>query len=462
MTLEFVYEEPNAKQKQFFLERHKYVAYGGARGGGKSWAVRRKAALMCFSYPGIRIGIFRRTYPELKANHIDNLISELGGCARYVKSEREFLFVNGSKIKLIYADCDADLNRYQGTEFDILFIDEATQISEQWFQMLKACVRGVNDFPKRIYLTCNPGGIGHGWVKRLFITKTYTDKERAEDYAFIQATVKDNAALRRKSPEYIAQLESLPRKLREAWLHGSWDLFEGQFFEEFIDDPTHYEDRRFTHVVEPFEIPPTWRIYRSFDWGFSKPFSCDWWALDHDGKAYLILQYYGCTGEPDEGLKMDPYRVFSEVRRIEREHRWLVGKDISGVADSAIWDVQTGTSIIEAADKCGIYFRKSDKSRMPGWMQVHYRLAFDEEGRCKMQFFNTCKNAIRTLPLLQYSKTVPEDLDTSGEDHFADSMRYFCMMHPIAPAKKIPERARILNPLDADLGVEKYRNYDFL
>lgn len=462
MALEFVYEEPNAKQKQFFLERHKYVAYGGARGGGKSWAVRRKAALMCFSYPGIRIGIFRRTYPELKANHIDNLISELGGCARYVKSEREFLFVNGSKIKLIYADCDADLNRYQGTEFDILFIDEATQISEGWFQMLKACVRGVNDFPKRIYLTCNPGGIGHGWVKRLFITKTYTDKERAEDYAFIQATVKDNAALRRKSPEYIAQLESLPRKLREAWLHGSWDLFEGQFFEEFIDDPTHYEDRRFTHVVEPFEVPPTWRIYRSFDWGFSKPFSCDWWAVDHDGKAYLILQYYGCTGEPDEGLKMDPYRVFAEIKRLEREHRCLVGKDISGVADSAIWDVQTGTSIIEAADKCGIYFRKSDKSRIPGWMQVHYRLAFDEEGRCKMQFFNTCKNAIRTLPLLQYSKTVPEDLDTSGEDHFADSMRYFCMMHPIAPAKKIPERARILNPLDADLGGEKYRNYDFL
>ena len=462
MAVEYYCPAPNAKQRQFFLSRKKYIGYGGARGGGKSWAVRRKASLMALDHAGIRIGIFRRTYPELLSNHIEPLIAELGLCAVYKKSERKFVFPNGSTMKVCYADCDADLLRFQGLEFDILFIDEATQISEQWFQMLKACVRGVNNFPKRIYITCNPGGIGHTWVRRLFIDRAFTERENPDDYEFIQALPTDNRVLMESSPEYIAQLESLPRKLREAWLHGSWDLFEGQFFEEFIDDPTHYEDRRFTHVVEPFEIPPTWRIYRSFDWGFSKPFSCDWWAVDHDGKAYLILQYYGCTGEPDEGLKMDPYRVFSEVRRIEREHRWLAGKDISGVADSAIWDVQTGTSIIEAADKCGIYFRKSDKSRIPGWMQVHYRLAFDEEGRCKMQFFNTCKNAIRTLPLLQYSKTVPEDLDTSGEDHFADSMRYFCMMHPIAPAKKIPERARILNPLDADLGGEKYRNYDFL
>ena len=462
MAIEFVYEEPNPKQKQFFLERHKYVAYGGARGGGKSWAVRRKAALMCLSYPGIRIGIFRRTYPELKANHIDNLISELGACARYVKSEREFIFVNGSRIKLIYADCDADLNRYQGTEFDILFIDEATQIEELWYNKLKACVRGVNHFPKRIYLTCNPGGVGHGWVKRLFISRLYSEKEKADDYAFIQATVKDNKALQVSSPEYLAQLESLPKKLRDAWLYGSWDIFEGQFFEEFIDDPSHYEDRRWTHVVEPFEVPETWRIYRSFDWGFAKPFSCDWWAVDHDGRAYLILQYYGCRGDPDEGLRMDPDRVFAEIARIEREHRWLRGKDISGVADSAIWDAQTGTSIIEHADRNHVYFSKSDKARIPGWMQVHYRLAFDEEGRCMMQFFNTCRHAIRTLPLLQYSQTIPEDLDTAGEDHFADSMRYFCMMRPIAPVIRKSEAARPLDPLAEELHGKRYRNYDFL
>lgn len=462
MAIEYVYEEPNPKQKLFFLERHKYVAYGGARGGGKSWAVRRKAALMCFSYPGIRIGIFRRTYPELKANHIDNLISELGACARYVKSEREFIFVNGSRIKLIYADCDADLNRYQGTEFDVLFIDEATQIEELWYNKLKACVRGVNHFPKRIYLTCNPGGVGHGWVKRLFILRSYTDKERGDDYAFIQATVKDNKALQVSSPEYLAQLESLPKKLREAWLYGSWDIFEGQFFEDFIDDPAHYLDRRWSHVIEPFEVPEYWPIYRSFDWGYAKPFSCDWWALDGDGRAYLIYQYYGCRGDPNEGLKLDPYKVFAEVRRIEREHRWLAGKDISGVADPALWGTQTGESVIEVADKCGVYFRKGDNTRLPGWMQVHYRLSFDEEGRAMMYFFNTCRHAIRTLPLLQFSETNPEDLDSDGEDHFADSMRYFCMSRPIKPVQKVPPKVRVLDPLDRDLGQRLYRNFDFL
>lgn len=462
MAVEYICPAPNPKQKQFFLERHKYVAYGGARGGGKSWAVRRKAALMCFAYQGIRVGIFRRTYPELKANHIDPLISELGQCAKYIKSERVFQVVGGSTIKLIYADCEADLLRFQGQEYDVLFIDEATQIPEDWYNKLKACVRGVNKFPKRIYITCNPGGVGHAWVKRLFITRSFTEHENPEDYAFIQALPSDNRALMEASPEYITQLESLPSKLKAAWLYGSWDIFEGQFFEEFIDDPAHYLDRRWTHVIEPFEIPETWKIYRSFDWGFSKPFSCDWWAVDYDGKAYQILQYYGWNGEPDEGLKMDARRVFAEIARIEREHRWLRGKDISGVADSAIWDVQTGTAIIEAADANGVYFRKSDKSRIPGWMQVHYRLAFDEEGRCMMQFFNTCRQSIRTLPLLQYSKTVPEDLDTTGEDHFADSMRYFCMMRPIKSVAKVPERVRPLNPLETDMGVRRYRNYDFL
>lgn len=462
MGFEYYYDEPNVKQRQFFMERHKYVGYGGARGGGKSWAVRHKAALMCFKYPGIRVGIFRRTHPELKANHIDPLIKELGQCARYIQSEREFRVLGGSTIKLIYADCERDMLKFQGLEFDILFIDEATQIIEAWYDMLMACVRGVNSFPKRIYITCNPGGVGHAWVKRLFITRQYKEKENPEDYAFIQALPSDNKALIRSSPEYIAQLESLPPKLRAAWLYGSWDIFEGQFFEEFIDDPAHYDDRRWTHVIEPFEIPEYWRIYRSFDWGFAKPFSCDWWAVDVDGRAYLILQYYGCTGEPNEGIKLDPHKVFSKIKSIESEHRWLKDKDIIGVADPALWGTQTGTSIVECADDCGIDFSKGDNTRIPGWMQVHYRLAFDGEGRSMMYFFNTCKHAIRTLPTLQYSKSIPEDLDSDGEDHFADSMRYFCMMRPIAPIIKEPEKDKILDPLMSDLVKKRYKNYDFL
>lgn len=449
MTVEYRIEAPNEKQKQFFLDTHKYVGYGGARGGGKSWAVRRKAALLALRYAGIKCGIYRRTYPELRNNHVVPLLKELNGVANYNESKKLFTFPNGSTVQLCFADNLKDLNqKFQGQEFDVLFIDEATQILEEWFAIMKATVRGVNDFPKRIYITCNPGGVGHAWVKRLFITRSYKEGEDPEDYSFIQALPRDNKALTRSDPDYIRTLESLPPTLRKAWLEGSWDIFMGQFFEEFVDDPKHYGDRLWTHVIDPFEVPSGWEIYRSFDWGFAKPFSCDWWALDEDGRAYLILQLYGCNGTPDEGVKWQADRVFSEVARMEREHRWLSGKFIRGVADSAIWAADGGPAIIESAENHQIYFEKSDKTRIPGWMQLHYRFAFDETGRPMMQFFNTCRHAIRTIPLLQYSQTQPEDLDTTGEDHFADSCRYFCMMRPITARRLLSEQKPLVDPLD--------------
>ena len=459
MRAEFSLGTPNDKQRLFFLDRHKYVAYGGARGGGKSFAVRKKACLMALAYPGIRIGIFRRTFPELVNNHVTPLLADLRGVADYHEGKRLFRFPGGSTVRMCYCDADRDLDKFQGLEFDVLFIDEATQIPEDWFDKLCACVRGVGDYPKRVYLTCNPGGVGHAWVKRLFITRRYREGENPDDYSFIRALVTDNTALMNACPDYRHRLAALPKKLRDAWLYGSWDLFEGQFFEEFTDDPAHYRDRRYTHVIEPFEIPPAWTVCRSFDWGYAKPFSCDWWAVDEDGRAYLILQYYGCTGEPDVGVKHDPYRVFAKIAEIERTHRWLRGRVIHGVADGAIWDAQTGHAIIEAADACGVYFEKADKRRLPGWMQVHYRLAFDGEGRPMMYFFNTCSHAIRTLPSLCYSRTAPEDLDTAGEDHFADSMRYFCMMRPLRPVTEAPVAAVGIDPLAEE---RRYERFDYL
>ena len=440
---------PNEKQRLFFLDTHKYVGYGGARGGGKSWAIRRKLALLCLRYAGIKCGIYRRTYPELRNNHVVPLLRELVGVADYNESKKIFLFPNGSTLQLCYADNQNKLNQtFQGQEYDVLAIDEATQIPEEWFSIIRATVRGVNPFPKRMYITCNPGGVGHTWVKRLFIDRKFSDRENPDDYSFIQALPTDNKALMESDPDYVGKLEALPPKLRRAWLEGSWDIFDGQFFEEFTDAPEHYGDRLYTHVIEPFEIPASWEIYRSFDWGYSKPFSCDWWAVDGDGRAYLILQMYGCGGSADEGVKWSSDKVFSEIARVEREHRWLVGKSIRGVADSAIWASDGGEAIVESAERHGVYFEKSDKTRIAGWMQMHYRLAFDETGRPMMYFFNTCRHAIRTLPLLEYSKTVPEDLDTTGEDHFADSARYFCMMRPIRAAAKAEEYGRRADPLD--------------
>lgn len=425
--------KPNPKQAQAFRERHRYVGYGGARGGGKSWFVRWKAVLLCLRYPGIKVLITRRTYKELFNNHIVPLQKMLAGVAEYKNMDKYFRFPNGSTITFGYCAADADLGQYQGAEFDVWFADEAGQFLEEWLVQIDACVRGVNGFPKRTYYTLNPGGPGHGYFKRLFIDRNFTQDEHPEDYAFIQALCTDNQALMDSQPEYLRSLEKLPHKLRQAWLYGRWDVYEGQFFEDFFNRPEHYRDRQFTHVIEPFEIPPSWRIYRSFDWGYNRPFSCGWWAVDTDGIAYRILELYGCTQAPNEGVKWIPDKVFGEIHRIEAEHRWLRGKTIHGIADPAIWDAQTGQSIAETAAKHQVYFSPGDNKRLAGWMQVHYRLAFDENGIPGMYIFLNCKAAIRTLPLLQYDTQCPEDLDTDGEDHAADEIRYFCMARPIRP-----------------------------
>lgn len=445
---EIVIDTPSPKQKLFLQATKKYIAFGGARGGGKSWAVRVKAVLLALKYPGIKLMIVRKTYPELRANHIMPLKDLVGKAAEYKETSKEFLFKNGSVIKLGYARNEQDLGRYQGTEVDVLFLDEATQLTEEQYDRFKACVRGVNEFPKRIYLTCNPGGVGHAFVKRLFIDKVYKTGENAEDYTFIQSLVTDNKALLKSNPDYVRQLEALPPKLREAWLYGRWDIFEGQFFEDFLPEPDAVRcaevgitpeqarrERRFTHVIEPFDIPRGWTIVRSFDFGFAKPFSCDWWAVDYDGRAYLILQLYGCTQTPNEGVKWHPDRIFEEIHRTETEHRLLRGRRITGVADPSIWDASRGVSVEEMASRHFVYFEPGDNHRLPGWMQTHYRLSFDDYGYPMVYFFNTCKAAIRTLPLLQFDEHKPEDLDTKQEDHFADSFRYFCMSRPITPVR---------------------------
>jgi len=233
----------------------------------------------------------------------------------------------------------------------------------------------------------------------------------------------------------LRQLEALPQRLRQAWLEGKWDVFQGQFFQEFVDDPAHYRDRRFTHVIEPFDIPREWSIWRSYDFGYAKPFSCGWWAVDHDGCVYRILELYGCTGEPDEGVKWTPEKQFAEIRRIEDTHPWLKGRDILGVADPAIWDSSRGESIYETALKHRIFFMKGDNRRIPGWMQMHYRMAFDEEGYPQLYVFTGCRAFRRTVPGLLFSETEPEDLDTRMEDHVADESRYLCMARPIPPRR---------------------------
>ena len=448
---ELIMDRPNEKQKLMLSAKAKHVGFGGARGGGKSWAVRTKAKLLALRYPGIRILIVRRTYPELMNNHIRILRAELNGLAGYNDREKRLAFPNGSTLNFMYCARDGDLDRLQGVEYDVVFLDEATQLTEYQMKTVTACVRGVNPFPKRVYYTCNPGGQGHAYIKRIFIDRRYEAGEDPADYTFIQSLVTDNRVLMESQPDYVRQLQALPDKLRRAWLEGRWDVYEGLFFEEFrtTPDPARCaaagispeeaaKRRLFTHVVPAFAPPREWKLYRSFDWGYSRPFSCAWWAVDYDGRLYRILELYGCTGTPNEGVRWTPDRVFSEIRRLETEHRYLAGRSIEGVADPAIWDASGGESIAETAERHRVFFLPGDHKRIPGWMQCHYRLCFDEGGVPMMYVFDTCAAFLRTVPLMQHDRTRPEDLDTSLEDHVCDEWRYLCMSRPITPRAAAP------------------------
>lgn len=188
-----------------------------------------------------------------------------------------------------------------------------------------------------------------------------------------------------------------------------------------------------------FAPPVGWTIYRSFDFGYAKPFSCAWWAVDYDGRLYRMLELYGCQRDKsgadiaNEGVKWDPDKIFARIHEVEASHPWLQGQRINGVADPSIWDASRGESIAEAAVRHGVYFTPGDNHRIAGWMQCHYRLAFDENGIPMLYVFDCCTAFIRTVPLLIYDEHNPEDLDTSLEDHVADEWRYMCMARPIRP-----------------------------
>ncbi len=444
-------ETPNQKQREFFLSHAAHTAYGGARGGGKSWAMRRKMVMLAMRYEGLRLLLLRRSLSQLRENHLLPLQSELYGYAEYKKEERTFVFPNGARLTLGYCDCDGDMLQYQGAEYDVIGFEEATHFKEEWMVFISTSLRTTKrNFRPRIYYTCNPGGVGHSYIKRLFIDRVFREGENPEDYAFIAALVYDNRVLMESDPAYVQRLETLPEHKRRAHLHGDWNVYEGQVFEEFADIPAHYEDRRYTHVIEAFEPPPHWQRYRSFDFGYARPFSVGWWVKDGDGRLYRILELYGCAPhEENVGVRWSPEQIFREIARVEGEHPWLRGHHVAGVADPAIWDASRGEAIAETGERYGVYFERGDNRRVAGWMQLHNRLAFDENGYPLLYVFRNCRDFLRTLPVLQYSRTAPEDVDSEQEDHIADETRYLCMMVPTRPERRSAvSRLTVLDPLD--------------
>ena len=410
----------NERQKLFFMARRRFIGYGGARGGGKTWSVRMKAMLLASRYAGIKILIVRRSFQELRDNHILPLQMELRDIARWKEQEKRFIFPNGSYIRFGYCSAERDVLQYQGQEFDIIFIDEATQLTEFQFQTFKGCLRGANDFPKRMYLTCNPGGVGHAWVKRLFIDRLYHGDERADDYEFIQAKVTDNPVLMERDPEYIHMLESLPYELREAWLNGSWDVFAGQYFSEWDRD---------VHVVAPFE-PPAWgRRYVTIDYGLDM-LAAYLIVVDEHDMSYAVREV--CEGR-DLGEGAKGLIVSEAAKRILD----MVGEDkiTAYLAPPDLWAArqETGRSVADIFAEHGIALTKTSNDRLDGWMAMHERLHVfeDERGQrvAKLRIFPGCTNLIRTLPQLRYDDKRVNDVATEPHEltHSADAIRGFCV-----------------------------------
>lgn len=316
------------------------------------------------------------------------------------------------------------------------WVEEAFEIErEADFDMVDDTIRGEvpEGYFKQITLTFNP------WSPSSWLKARFFDVPDSPDKLSMTTTFRCNEWLDEHDRRRFAEMEKRnPTRFRVAG-DGDWGIDGGAVFEEWSDRPEHYADRLWTHVIEPFEIPPDWRIYRGFDFGYARPFSVGWFAVDHDGRLYHILELYGCTERPNTGLRWTPEQIFREVARIEREHRWLRGKQILGIADPSIWDASRGESVYETACRCGVYFSPGDNKRIPGWMQLHHRLQFDERGVPMLYVFRSCRAFLRTMPLLRHDSLRPEDVDTDGEDHIADMTRYVCMARPVCPPPEAEE-----------------------
>lgn len=462
--------KPQPRQAVFMSRPEYEVLYGGAAGGGKSDALVAEA-LRQVNIPHYRGLILRRTFPQLEALIARSweIYSRAYPKAKYNNTEHVWRFPSGARIFFGSMQREQDKHNYQGKPYDFIGFDELTHFSDSQYQYLMSRNRPTGP-GTRIYIraTANPGGVGHAWVKGRFIDPAPPMQRIRDSYEvvqpngkvitmerdriFVPSTVFDNQALLENDPNYLATLASLPEAERDALLYGDWSSFEGQVFREWRDDAAHYADRLWTHVIDPFEIPSHWQIWRGFDFGYAKPFSVGWFAVDERGKIYHIREFYGCTGTPNHGVMMHPVEIAKSIREIEATDPMLKGKQIMGVADPSIFDESRGQSIAQmmALSPNFILWNPGDNTRLAGIQQYHYRFAFDENGDCMFQVFNTCKNFIRTVPALIYDEHRVEDVDTSMEDHVYDMARYVLQESPISPrmpAKVVPKQ---FDPLSSE------------
>lgn len=454
---------PHAGPQRNFCERGEFeVLFGGAAGPGKTDCLVAEATRH-IKYSGYRGLLLRRTFPQLQ-EIIDRCFAKypgLGGV--YRATEHRWYFPTGATIQLGHMQHENDKYNYQGKEFQFIGPDEVTQFSEtQYLYLFSRCRSTDPNIPSRVRATSNPGGIGHNWVKERFVTvtdwgKTHIDPKTGLSRVFIPATLQDNPTLFENDPGYLARLDALPEIERMRLKEGIWDAFEGQVFTELSQR---------VHGIEPFDIPPEWERFCVLDWGFARPFSVGWYAIDYDGILWRYREWYGNKeGEENVGLKMPAYEVARGI--LDRETEKIRYR----VADPSIWHKRPETRKTESRGPTiqddmageGVFFLKADNDRIQGKMQVHKRLRIDENidtetgeiigEHANVHVFNNHKHFWRTMMQIVEDTRNPEDVDTDQEDHIYDEFRYACMARPIQPKKveRIPtgsfmaERNRLIN-----------------
>ena len=419
------------KQEIFHLSDAEEVLYGGAAGGGKSYSIIWDAVMKAMQYKQARIAIFRRKFPELEKSIILDFLEYVPAkWYEYNKKDHRVTFhQTGSIIEFNHCQLESDVYNYQSAQYDFIYFDELTHFTEYIYTYLQSRCRSPKGYPAQVKSASNPGNIGHHWVKTRFIdnyepNKVQVHREELPDgkiheftTQYIPARVYDNAYIMEKDPKYISRLQKIPNESeRKALLDGDWDSFEGQYFKEWSYD---------VHVCKPFKIPTDWQRIRTIDWGYTNPTVCLWIAFAPSKKAYVYRELTLTEATIEETV--DTIKNLSD------------GETYSyTTADPALWSttqLERGESIAHRIMTMGIPLMKADNNRIAGWNVIHSYLEWNETLEPRMQFFSNCLQLIKTLPGLIHNTKKPEDLNTEGDDHHADALRYGLMTRPLSSYK---------------------------
>jgi hypothetical protein len=412
------------------------VLLEGTRGGGKTDALLMSFARFCGQGYGThwRGVIFRQTYPQL--NDIiaksKRWFFQMFEGIRFNESDHCWIWQTGERLYFRFGETENDYWNYHGWEIPFLGFEELTnwKTSDFFESMLSTCRSSYPGMPRMVRATCNPYGAGHQWVKDRYrigqlksgeVLRLKDEKPRK----YIHSSIHENTHLLEADPEYLKTLQSIQDPNRKkAWLEGSWDIHAGAFLEGVWDE------RR--HVVEPFVIPNTWKIWRAMDWGYRAPYAVLWFAMDNDGVVYVWRELYGMGDKPNQGTMENAATVAQKIRKIEaHDERWGYEYRMN-LADPSIFS-KMGTDrsiaqIFRDNDVKWVEAYNAKGSRVNGAQEIVRMLAED-----KLKFFKTCVHAIRTIPSLPPDENNPEDVDTSMEDHAWDSLRYGIMRKRRSP-----------------------------